>query len=559
MLILKNLILNEYFPSELPDCFSTKNVIPHLDIIKGKANASNIKSSFPFKFSGFKSESARRKFAVPNFYHYLKAADFVVDKQTEILNITDSTNHSLTSPRKKNSDSSYAFSKLSYRKKDTKEIVEKMYQDNAYMIKLDISSFFDSIYTHSLAWAIHTKKIAKKTRNNSLWGNELDSRLRAFNSEQTNGVLVGNAISRIAAEIILCTIDKSIEKKFNELQYVRFVDDYYIFVKNEADIQPIITFIRQQLSEYELILNENKISIIPSPFLFDAPWVDELKLHLHNAPDTLLNKSFALYKEYADLSIFKYVLQVVSVRKIESTEWDCIESKIFNLWAKAPSLSELIIYTLLQNKDVIHRSKLKNTIYTNIEKCLAFNLQQELVWMIWSLKVFNINIKQDIAVQILESQNDLAIIILLDCIHSGIVKKTSKITSAINSKRQELINLDTDDDGNIGALLWTQHWLLAYESQFHQWLDVDNEKFEIVNNNDFYKKLLSLGVSFYDTTYNMMAKEPRKFAQKYKYHSELQELLTVIQKAVDNKQPNSLEEIRLASESVLSMLGDNIY
>ena len=101
MLILKNLILNEYFPSELPDCFSTKNVIPHLDIIKGKANASNIKSSFPFKFSGFKSESARRKFAVPNFYHYLKAADFVVDKQTEILNITDSTNHSLTSPRKK--------------------------------------------------------------------------------------------------------------------------------------------------------------------------------------------------------------------------------------------------------------------------------------------------------------------------------------------------------------------------------------------------------------------------------------------------------------------------
>ena len=132
-------------------------------------------------------------------------------------------------------------------------------------------------------------------------------------------------------------------------------------------------------------MNENKISIIPSPFLFDAPWVDELKLHLHNAPDTLLNKSFALYKEYADLSIFKYVLQVVSVRKIESTELDCIESKIFNLWAKAPSLSELIIYTLLQNKDVIHRSKLKNTIYTNIEKCLAFNLQQELVWMIWSL------------------------------------------------------------------------------------------------------------------------------------------------------------------------------
>lgn len=364
MLVINNLILNEYFPTELPQCFSTKKAIDQISTLKGRANASNQKSSVPLYYSGFKNETARRKFAIPNFYHYLKAADFIESKQADILSITDSTVHSLTSPRNKQPTEGYAFYKKSHTKRETKEIVEKMYLDNSHMIKLDIESFFDNIYTHSLAWAVHTKKLAKSSRDNSLWGNKLDVVVRAFNSNQTNGVLVGNAISRICSEIILCTIDKAIHNEFRGISYVRFVDDYYIFVKNESQIQEIIAFIRQQLAEYELILNENKISISQSPFLFDSPWIDELKLFLHSAPDPLLNKSFALYKQFKDISIFKYVLKVIAFRNITNNQWDCLESKLYNLWTKFPSLSELIITILLKNKEKIHSSKLKNVLYS---------------------------------------------------------------------------------------------------------------------------------------------------------------------------------------------------
>ncbi len=46
-----------------------------------------------------------------------------------------------------------------------------------------------------------------------MFGNQLDSALMLLNSSQTNGILVGNAVSRIISEIILCKIDNNIEKK----------------------------------------------------------------------------------------------------------------------------------------------------------------------------------------------------------------------------------------------------------------------------------------------------------------------------------------------------------
>lgn len=558
MLILENLLLNEYFPSELPDCFSTKCLLGQMSVLKEKANEYYKKSSIPLYYSGFKSETARRKFAIPNLYHYLKAADYIQSKQAEILSITDSTPHSLTSPRNRQPAKGYAFSKKSYTKKETKEIVEKMYVDNSYMIKLDIESFFDNIYTHSLAWAIHTKKVAKVNRNNSLWGNKLDTVVRAFNSDQTNGVLVGNAISRICAEIILCTIDTAIHNKFQEIKYVRFVDDYFIFVKNESQIQGIIAFIRQQLAEYELILNENKVSIIQSPFLFDSPWIGELKLFLHSAPDPLLDKSFALYNQFKDISIFKYVLKVISFQCISNKRWDCLESKLYNLWTKFPMLSELIIAILLKNKEKIHLNKLKAVLYSIIEKCISFNWQQELVWVIWAVKIFKIKINQGYVTKILKSANDLSIIILLDYIKSGAISETVKIRSAIDDKRKELETLDIDENGNHGNVLWTNHWLLAYEAEYHHWLDSSTKQFKVIENNEFYKELLNLNINFYDSNYQMDFNATKNDSDRLT-KSDIEKYLELIKSAIENNDSGFIEKIEEVNSILLDKIGSDTY
>lgn len=117
----------------------------------------------------------------------------------------------MTAPIEKKVKPHQAYAKRSESIADTKEEIERQYQDNRYEIRLDISSFFDSIYTHSIPWAIHTIAVAKKKRNDkTLLGNKLDKCMQSMNYNQTNGILVGNAVSRIVSEIILCTIDEAI-------------------------------------------------------------------------------------------------------------------------------------------------------------------------------------------------------------------------------------------------------------------------------------------------------------------------------------------------------------
>ena len=70
MFTRENLLRAEVFPAELPPCFSTKSLAVCATDVIGVANASNQTYSIPLKYSGYKSESSRRKFAIPNPYHY---------------------------------------------------------------------------------------------------------------------------------------------------------------------------------------------------------------------------------------------------------------------------------------------------------------------------------------------------------------------------------------------------------------------------------------------------------------------------------------------------------
>ena len=161
-------------------------------------------------------------------------------------------------------------------------------------------------------------------------------------------------------------------------------------------------------------------------------------------------------------------------------------------------LSELIIELLMQKKEIIHKQKLKKAIYTNLDKCILLNWQQELVWILWAIKVFEIRIKQDYVLEILKSNNDLAIIIVLDCIDAGIIDRTASVTKQIDALRQELNDLDIDENGKNGNLMWSSRWLLAYECQLHKWINTENGSFYTVDNNAFYKSLLKSKVDFYD-------------------------------------------------------------
>lgn len=448
-----------------------------------------------------------------------------------------------------------------------------MYQDNLYQIILDINSCFDSIYTHTIPWAMHSKKIAKKSDGKTLVGDKLDRYIRQMNYGQTNGILVGNAVSRIISEIILCTVDKEIQMHFKDIKCCRFVDDYYIFLKDSSQIQNIISFIRNELGKYELVLNENKLQINESPFIFGKHWVEEIKLFIHLNSEIFLNKVISLYVKYKDISILRYGLTVLSLHNLNKKEWEIMESKILNLWVKFPSLSDLVIKILLNKRDFIKKSNLKNAIYSIFARCIPLNLHQEIIWAVWFSKTFNVQIKKEYILKIIESENSLAIIILLDMIHSdsGQCRKSREVISAILTLREALKDDDLDENEDneerkYGNLMWTQNWLLAYEADLNKWFNVDGNKFEFARKDPFFKNLIKNRICFYDSNFAYgelpTLQKDGKYVTKVEFVNYIEKINNLLARAAQsNDDNNDIAEVQDISKEIMEKVEaqTNIY
>ncbi|EEH9262121.1 RNA-directed DNA polymerase, partial [Salmonella enterica subsp. enterica serovar Muenchen] len=144
------------------------------------------------------------------------------------------------------------------------------------MWMLDVSHCFDSIYTHSVSWALKNKAyIRKHVTNSNQFGQELDTLMQRSNNNETNGIPIGSEFSRIFAELIFQRIDNNIELDLmdehgwkNKKDYVilRYVDDFIVFCNNESNAEIISKTINVKLNEFNLQLNKNKFKKYSRPF-----------------------------------------------------------------------------------------------------------------------------------------------------------------------------------------------------------------------------------------------------------------------------------------------------
>ena len=78
--------------------------------------------------------------------------------------------------------------------------------DYQYLFETDITDCYGAIYTHSIAWALHTKPIAKDKVNRSdksLLGNQIDCHIQDMRYGQTNGIPQGSVLMDFIAEMVL--------------------------------------------------------------------------------------------------------------------------------------------------------------------------------------------------------------------------------------------------------------------------------------------------------------------------------------------------------------------
>lgn len=145
-------------------------------------------------------------------------------------------------------------------------------------IKFDIKRCFDSIYTHSIAWATRGKEYSKRYRSeDERFDSIIDQIMMRSNWGETNGIPIGSEFSRIFAEIILQSIDKTVEnkllgykpayKKGKDYIIKRYVDDYFVFFNHDDVYKKIIDTYVHELMEYKLFINSEKNVLLNRPFV----------------------------------------------------------------------------------------------------------------------------------------------------------------------------------------------------------------------------------------------------------------------------------------------------
>jgi hypothetical protein len=161
------------------------------------------------------------------------------------------------------------------------------------LFKFDITRCFDSIYSHSISWALLNKEVVKDNIKESkkTFGGKFDSLMQNLNYGETNGIVIGPEFSRLFAELILQRIDLNVfrnlkkEKiKFRtDYEIFRYVDDYFIFYNEEKTKDEILKEYKCQLMEYKLYLNDSK------SVLFEKPIITNITIAKLNISDLLNN------------------------------------------------------------------------------------------------------------------------------------------------------------------------------------------------------------------------------------------------------------------------------
>ena len=167
----------------------------------------------------------------------------------------------------------------------------------SYKIRTDIKNFYPSIYTHSIAWALHGKEKARERENRTtfrLLGGKIDRLFQLANDRCTNGLAIGPVISDLTSEIILAAIDRKASIALKDVKFlgVRFKDDYQILCHSRSDAQKIIKSLQKQMRDYNLSLNESKTAVLELPEGLFRPWILEYQPFSLKKVDEITYKKF---------------------------------------------------------------------------------------------------------------------------------------------------------------------------------------------------------------------------------------------------------------------------
>jgi len=441
--------------------------------------------------------SLRRKLSIVNPINFLILSSCIVTNWHICRTINKSREGRLSTPVWTQSGKRALRWKTSFNDL-SKELINQR-AGNRFILQTDIGRFYPSVYTHSLAWAVHGKEKCKTKgfgKKLELFGNALDLYSRNSQDRQTVGIPVGPDTSLVLAELIMSRLDSYLDSKGHKTNIIRYVDDIEMSFSSRNEAEEALVVIDEFLSTYELTLNPLKTKIIELPEPVEQNWVSalrkfEIRAYPKQESDLIdfFSTAFTESKKHKTNSVLAYALSRIDKEKImpDKRVWPSLEGLIYQSIAVESGCirnATLLLCRLAVSGYPINKELLSRTITNIISIAITHSHGSEIAWALWLAICFEIQINEDISKKLSRTKDP---IIALLSLHG---KKLGLLPSLDVEMWRAL---------HIKESLYDENWLLAYEANVKGWLSPKTGG-DFVGVNVTFKHLKNNNVQFYDET-----------------------------------------------------------
>lgn len=459
-----------------------------------------------YTMSRFSENGKRRNIYIPELTSYILTVSYMKGHNLvkDLINISQKTDKSYSpiiqaSGELTRHEQVYAFDITSVIGEEEKStyipnIVRKIIRSKGAkgILCLDISSFYASIYTHFIPIIklgyneAQRQYIAFKANQKDtsisldyVIYKDLDIIIRNMNCGRSNGILPGTLVSQFIAEAFLSTIDVEIEKR--NINFVRYVDDYEIFIYDEQDIERIQNEISLIMERYSLVFNNEKTKYMEFPYYATKNLEKIYQKYVgKKIPSSdfmeLFNEFFLLEKTVKGAT--RFLIKSIDNRLDFEHKIPLYESYLFDVLVNDSRSLVKVCELIIKQKEKlkIKRSELK-VVINLFEKHIKSKNHLESIWLLYLLKNIGINSLPDQMYKlVIDSDNDLLKIMLIEE-YKILNDETLKNTCIDNAKS----------------------WILLYHLFLRNYITKDEfvTKSKIVHNKSFYASLKRSGFQFY--------------------------------------------------------------
>ncbi|ESZ65253.1 RNA-directed DNA polymerase [Mesorhizobium sp. C120A] len=512
---IEALLARGYFPKELPPPFtsfdfarSLANIVPHWATheagLTGQQRRLYPPTSRYARFDMARKGHSRRMLGVPNPVNQYYLTSAIADHQDEFEAISARSPISLTSTQiSQTGNRAVTLPKLSLLSEER----IKAYATARAILQTDVLSFYHAIYTHSIPWALHGKRVTKRNRSTTdpaVYGNRIDALLRACQDGQTIGIPVGPDSSRIISELILCAIEQQIgTDHFARLTAgYRYMDDFFLCFASHVDAEAFLAALREAVLGFDLQLNASKTQIIDALGFNEESWpgdIAQLKLS-RSANDQrrdlirFFSEVIRLSKSWPDESIASFAVRKTSHSLIHSANWDVYEPFLLRIARENSNCLDSVIKILCTYAAAGYPigERIKDFAEGMIEEHAPYNHHYEVVWTLWLCRSLSIRLGERATQLSAKVENSLCACLVFMLRSRSLLTGRGAISDWIGT-------VDADD-------LMGEHWMLVYEAGIRKGWKLPGAE-AAVDADPHFRVLRDQRVSFFNTVATNVALE----------------------------------------------------